>query len=290
MGPLWWTALAGMGFGVGILAGMFGVGGGFLMTPLLIILFGVEPRIAVGTGLCQMIGVAVAAQIRYRKLGIGESKLALMMSLPALLGVNLGARTVAMLSAMGAVKIGGATISASKFYLSLGYLILLTGIAVYMALDLRRGKATGVPKAPPFTRIALPPYTHLPQTDRRVSVPVITYLGLFLGYLSGVLGVGGGVLLTPLLLYGIGMSVAMAAGTGVGLLLATSLVGTFTYAGSRGVDLGIALTLLMGATFGAQIGAALSARFDGTRLRGLFVGLVALTAAAVLLDLLRALR
>jgi uncharacterized membrane protein YfcA len=279
-----------MGFGVGVLAGMFGVGGGFLMTPLLIILFGVEPRIAVGTGLCQMIGVAVAAQIRYRQLGLGESKLALMMTVPALLGVNLGARTVAMLATMDAVKIGHAIIPASKFYLALGYIVLLTGVAAYMAFDLRRGKVADTPKAPPFTRIALPPYTHLPQTNRRISIPVVTYLGLFLGYLSGVLGVGGGVLLTPLLLYGIGMSVAMAAGTGVGLLLATSLVGTFTYASSKNVDIGIAVTLLVGATFGAQIGAALSARFDGTRLRSLFVGLVALTAAAVLFDLLRAMR
>jgi hypothetical protein len=85
------------------------------------------------------------------------------------------------------------------------------------------------------------------------------------------------------------MSVAMSAGTGVTMLLATSLWGTFTYAQSDRVSLPIALILLAGSTFGAQIGALIAARFEGTRLRGLFVLLVALTAIAVLIDLIKAL-
>jgi uncharacterized protein len=283
---LWWLGLAAMGFAVGIVAGMFGVGGGFLMTPLLGILFRVPLPVAVGTGLCQMIGVAVAAQIRYQRLGIGESKLGLMMTVPALLGVQFGAKTVAYLETLGTVVVAGNSYPAAKLFLSLGYIVLLGGVAIYMGLDLRRGGQREITPGP-FTRIALPPYTQLPRTGSRISIPVVVYIGLLLGYLSGLLGVGGGVLLTPLLLYGIGMSVAMAAGTGVGLMMATSLVGTYTHARLGNVNLAIALTLLIGATFGAQIGAALSARFDGNRLRRFFVVLVGLTAGAVLLNLVR---
>jgi uncharacterized protein len=283
---LWWFGLAAMGFAVGIVAGMFGVGGGFLMTPLLGILFRVPLPVAVGTGLCQMIGVAVAAQIRYQRLGIGESKLGLMMTVPALLGVQFGAKTVAYLETLGTVVVADNSYPAAKLFLSLGYIVLLGGVAIYMGLDLRRGGQREITPGP-FTRIALPPYTQLPRTGSRISIPVVVYIGLLLGYLSGLLGVGGGVLLTPLLLYGIGMSVAMAAGTGVGLMMATSLVGTYTHARLGNVNLAIALTLLIGATFGAQIGAALSARFDGNRLRRFFVVLVGLTAGAVLLNLVR---
>jgi hypothetical protein len=289
MDILWWTALAGMGFGVGIIAGMFGVGGGFLLTPLLIIFFRVPELLAVGTGLCQMIGVSVAAQIRYLKMGVGETKLGLMMTVPSLLGVGLGKSIAVFLEEMGRITIAGSPISASKFGISLCFFLLLSGIAVYMAIDLRRSGAS-LPTVPGLlTRIPIPPYTFLPRTQCRISIPVVVYIGLGLGVLSGLLGVGGGVILTPLLIYGVGMSVAMSAGTGVTMLLATSLWGTFTYAQSDRVSLPIALILLAGSTFGAQIGALIAARFEGTRLRGLFVLLVALTAIAVLIDLIKAL-
>ncbi|GAB4454407.1 MAG: sulfite exporter TauE/SafE family protein [Armatimonadaceae bacterium] len=289
MDILWWVALAGMGFGVGIIAGMFGVGGGFLLTPLLIILFRVPELLAVGTGLCQMIGVSVSAQIRYARMGVGETKLGVMMTVPALLGVGLGKDIAVSLEEMGQITVLGREIAASRFWIAVCFLLLLSGIALYMALDLRRGSPRTIPLPGPLTRISLPPYTELPRTGRRISIPVAAYIGLGLGVLSGLLGVGGGVILTPLLIYGVGMSVAMSAGTGVTMLLATSLWGTFSYAQSERVSLPIALVLLTGSTFGAQIGALIATRFDGTKLRGIFVLLVALTAAAVLVDLIKAL-
>jgi uncharacterized protein len=287
---LWWTLLAATGFGVGIVAGLFGVGGGFVLTPLLILLFHVPELIAIGTGLCQMIGVSVAAQIRYARLGIGENKLGLMMMVPSLLGVGLGKSISDHLEKAGSISLFGGEIAASRFWFSFSFLILLTSIVVYMTIDLRRADASDEHEPGFLTRIPLPPFTHLPRTGRRVSIPVVTYLGLVLGILAGLLGVGGGVILTPLLVYGVGMSVAMAAGTGVTMLLATSLLGTFAHAQAGRVNLPIALTLLVGATFGAQIGALLARRYEGDRLRWLFVGFVALTALAVAGDLLKSVR
>ena len=287
--PLWWVLLASLGLAVGLIAGMFGVGGGFILTPLLVLLFKVPPGVAVGTGLCQMIGVSVAAQLRYARLNEGEPKLGWMMMAGGVVGVVAGADVVRRVAAMGTVSLpwpGAQPVAADDLFLGLGYVLLLTGIALWMARDLRKPQGTGAAPPPgPLTRLKLPPMTVLPRTERLLSAPLVGLIALALGLLSGLLGVGGGVILTPLLVYGVGMRLRTAAATGVILLLSTSVVGTVTHALAGHVDLGIATTLLIGSTFGAQIGAQLTARLDARRLSFLFVGLVTLTALGVAWDL-----
>ncbi len=285
---LWWSSLAALGLGVGVIAGMFGVGGGFLLTPLLILIFRVRPDIAVGTGLCQMIGVAVAALLRHMRLKQGELKIDWIMMAGSLLGVGLGARTVTFLDALGTLHWHGRAIPAAKFWLSVGYIVLLGGVASWVARDAKRPARTGTAPAPPGPLVRLrwpPPLTQLPRAGHRVSAPLLAYLGLGLGFLSGLLGIGGGVALMPLLVYGIGMRMRVAAGTGILMLLATSLVGTAVHARLGHVNLTMAVTLLVGSTLGAQVGAVLTSRMDGQRLRGVFAILVACTALAVAWDL-----
>ena len=290
-GLIWWAGLSALGLGVGVIAGMFGVGGGFLMTPLLALLFGVPLPIAVGTGLCQMIGVATSAFLRHRKLQQGEIKIDWLMMVGSLLGVGLGAQTVSALDGLGTLQINAHPIGWAKLFLSVGYVVLLSLIALWMARDSRRPSLPpGTPALPgPLIKIAIPPYTVLPRARHTISVPLIAYLGLAMGFLSGLLGIGGGVALMPILIYGIGMRVRMAAGTGILVLLVTSLFGTLAHARAGHVDLPIALTLLAGSAIGAQIGASLTANMDGRKLRGFFVYLVVATVFAVLWDLCRAL-
>jgi uncharacterized protein len=291
-GPLWWVALAALGFIVGVIAGLFGVGGGFLLTPLLAILFRVPLPIAVGSGLCQMIGVAISALFRHQKLGQGEIKLDWMMMAGSILGVGLGARGVEQLEEMGRVVLFGHVILWSKLMLSLGYIALLTGGALWMSRDLRRRapqQSALPPFAGPLTRLRLPPMTRLPRCGHEISAPLAGLLGLALGFVSGILGVGGGILLMPILLYGIGMSTRMAAGTGILVLAVTSLVGTLSHALQGNVHLGIAMCLLAGSTIGTQIGAILTSRLPTQRLVGLFVYLIYATAIAIAFDLGRVL-
>jgi uncharacterized membrane protein YfcA len=287
----WLSGLITLGAGVGLIAGMFGVGGGFLLTPLLAILFHLPLEVAIGTGLCQMIGVAVAAYLRHRRLGQGEVKLDWMMMAGSLVGVGLGAQTVTALAAKGSLVLGGHTIAWAKLVLSASYIVLLSGIAFWMARDSRRPSLPpGAPPRPgPLTRLPLPPLTRLPRSGHTISAPFVGYIGLVMGFLSGLLGIGGGVALMPILLYGVGLRVHMAAGTGILVLLATSVLGTIAHARAGHVDLGMAMTLLVGSAIGAQVGATLTARLDGQRLRGYFVYLVVLTALAVAWDLLRVL-
>lgn len=286
-GVLWWLGLVALGLTVGMVSGLFGVGGGFLLTPLLSGLFGVPLEIAIGSGLCQMIGTGTAALVRHQKLKQGEIKIDWLMLGGGLIGVKAGADAVTALNRMGQVQIGGHWFFAARLGISLGYLLLLGVVAFWMLRDARNRPANAPLSSGPLTRLRLPPYTHLPRSDRTVSVLLLAYLGLFLGFLSGLLGIGGGVVLMPLLLYGIGMRVRMAAGTGILLLVATSLAGTLAHAAKGHVHLGISMALLLGSSLAAPLGATLSNRMDGQRLRLLFACLVFLTALAVLWNLLR---
>src|SRR5690606_16987447 len=107
------------------------------------------------------------------------------------------------------------------------------------------------------------------------------YVGLFLGFLSGLLGVGGGVALMPILLYGFGFPIRHAAGTGIVVLLVTAIAGTLAHAQQGHVHLGVAMVLLIGASISAQIGAMLTSQLPARVLRRGFVGLVLFTVVTI---------
>lgn len=279
--PLWWIALSLTGLLVGFVSGLFGVGGGFLLTPLLTTLFGVGEAVAVGTGLCQMAGAATAGQIRYAKLKQGETKLGLLMIGGGLAGVTVGTNGLQTLQNAGTVHLPSGPVPAVTLALSIVYFVLLAGIAFWMAWGLRQPVSQKEEVGGPLGRAPLPPYTFLPRAGFAVSLPVAAYIGFGIGLLSGLMGIGGGVILIPLLVYGFGLPMRSVSATGVLMLLATSLWGTVGHARLGNVDLPLALTLLAGSSIGAQWGAIWGGRLDSRRLRGLFVLLVGLTALLV---------
>jgi uncharacterized protein len=121
----------------------------------------------------------------------------------------------------------------------------------------------------------------------RVSSLVIAYCGLGLGFLSGLLGVGGGIAMVPLLVYGFGFPIRHAAGTGISVMLVTALTGTVIHSLQGHVHLGMTMVLLVGASISAQFGALLTHRLPARVLRRGFVGMIATAAAAVVWDLAR---
>ena len=280
----------GAGLMGGVLAGLCGVGGGFILTPMLTVLFGLPMNVAVGTGLCQMVGASTAGAIRYSRLKVGEAKLGWVMTGGGVVGVQFGALVVHALTAMGTYTLaGGQTVPIVRVWLSAAYVLVLGVVAVWMAFDLRRPSLPAHLSRPPgpLMHVRVLPLTVLPRSGYSVSVPLAAYLGLVLGFLSGLLGIGGGVLLVPLLVTGFGMRIRAASGTGIVVLLATSLVGTLTHARMGHVALGVAMVLLVGSTVGSQVGAVLALRANGQRLRAAFVAFVACTAVAVAADLAR---
>lgn len=296
--PVSLSALALIGVGVGFVAGMFGVGGGFLLTPLLIYGFGIPAPIAVGSALCQKCGTSIASLLKYRKLGRGEPRVDLVMLGGSLMGVDAGTRLLHYLTSLGKWRIGeGRPVPAVQVVLDVLFVVLLSFTAYQTFRDAWEARKRKVPRGdvtipgPLVTKVRIPPYVALPSVGLpSVSAPMLAYLGFFLGAASGLMGIGGGVLFMPVLLYGIGLSVRNAAGTGVLLLLVTVATGTFEQALAGYVSLRLAMAILIGSSIGSQLGAIATNRLPNRILRLIFATLVMATVAMIAWDLISATR
>ncbi len=282
-------ALVLFGVGIGFVAGLFGVGGGFLLTPLLTVVLGIPLPIAIGCGLCQMIATATVSLMRHQRLGQGELRFDWLMLLPSIVGAAAGAHTVTLLQDAGDVVLFGRTVSWLIVVLYGAYIVFLVGSGVSL-----RKRATdklevlGYLRRGPLAKVPLPPFVDLPTVGlRRVSALVVSYVGLALGYLSGLLGVGGGIALMPTLLYGFGFPLRQAAGTGIFVLLVTSIAGTVAHARQGHVHLEVAMVLAVGATLSAQLGALATRFFPPRFMRRGLMGLIGLTLLGIVYDLFR---
>jgi len=269
-----WVVL--LGATVGFLAGMFGVGGNFLLVPLLSVVFGVPLPVAAGTGLCQMIGTALVSFLRHRHLRQGEVRFDLLMLAGSIVGADAGVRTLAALAEGGSV----AGVPLVQVVVDSTFIVFLVGAAAVFWIE--GGKPT---TRAPLARIRFGPAVFLPRIGVSVSALVVAWVGFGLGFLSGLLGVGGGVALMPVLVYGFGFPIRQAAGTGIIVLLCTAAYGTVVHALHGHVELPLAMALLLGATPMAQLGAKTTARLPPETLRRVFSIVVVVTALAVAWDL-----
>jgi len=290
--PVSIVALAFAGLFIGYVAGMFGVGGGFMLTPLLIYVFGVPAPVAVGSALCQKCGTSISSFLKYRKLGRGEPRIDLVMLGGSLIGVDAGTRVLAWLTSQGNWQIGHRSIPEVQVVMDVLFIVLLSLTAVYTFHDAWTARARAVPRGdetipgPLVTRVNMGPFIDLPNVNlKRVSVPMLAYLGFILGLASGLMGIGGGVLFMPILLYGIGLSVRNAAGTGVLLLFVTVVVGTIEQALRGYINLNLAMAILIGSSVGAQLGALTTHYLANRILRLLFAVLVSSTVVMIAWDL-----
>jgi uncharacterized membrane protein YfcA len=210
----------------------------------------------------------------------------------SLLGVHAGTETLRHLSRLHTWSVFGHSIPAVKLVLEPGYILVLLVTAALLVLQSRAEPGPGGERVTPgpLARVRIPPYVDLKHVGlTHVSVPVVAYLGLGLGFLSGLLGIGGGVALMPVLIYGFGFPIREAAGTGILVLLFTVMVGTVEQAFAGHVQLAIALPLLFASGFGAQLGAVATHRLRSHQLRAYFALVVLATVAALAWDLAQAL-
>jgi uncharacterized protein len=280
--------VAALGIGVGYFAGMFGIGGGFIMTPLLVVIFGVPLPTAVGSGLCQMVGTSLVAFLRHRRLTQGEVRFDALMLPGSLLGAELGARTLTWLSEAGQLTIEGRSIP----WISLIVETLYAALLVWVAMSYLRNAGPGRDKLDylrpgPLSRVALGPRLGFPAVGLAgVSASLVGYIGLGIGFLSGLLGIGGGVALNPVLIYGYGFPIRHAVGTGIAVLFTTAVVGTVAHSLRGHVELGLAVPLLVGGTLSAQLGAVSSRHLPGATLARIQSVLIFTAVAALAWDLL----
>jgi hypothetical protein len=266
--------LAGLfvGFGllIGILFGFFGMGGSFLVTPALLVM-GYRAEVAVGTGLAFVFGTSVIGALRHRDHGQVDYTLAAIMTVAMSVGIESGKHVVGYLEAMG---VAGLVISVAYVGL-LGFVGVLTLWDAWSDGDGRDIDLSGT-----IQSIRLPPMVSL-KGDIQVSAPIIAAMGLAIGVLSGFLGVGGGFLLMPAMIYGLGVPASVAVGTDILQITVSGGFGAFTYAKDGLVALPTALALLAGSALGARIGAAATNLVDDDEIMGYFAVMLLAGSAAV---------
>jgi uncharacterized membrane protein YfcA len=281
--------LVGVGFLVGLLGGFFGVGGGFLAGPMMF-LAGVPMNFVVGTDLAHMTGKSIVAARRHRVLGHVDIKLGLLMVLGTVPGIELGVQIIERLEESGNIDL----------IVGLAYIIILIIIGTFTAweslraMQLVRTERMDAQDALAFQgvtrrihRLRIPPLISLPNSGiESISVWVILVVSFLTGLLAGVLGVGGGFIRMPMMVYIIGVPTHVAVGTDLFEVVISAGYGTVSHALQGNVDILMALVMQTGAAIGAQIGATSTRFFAGPRIRLLFSILPFVGAALVILKLL----
>nr|WP_273740369.1 sulfite exporter TauE/SafE family protein [Natrinema soli] len=251
-----------VGFGllIGILFGFFGMGGSFLVTPALLMV-GYPAPVAVGSGLAFVFGTSVIGALRHRDHGQISYTLAAVMSLGMTFGIEVGTRIVFLLADLGS----------ADFVISVVYVGLLGAVGLSVLRDARTDgtDARTGRVATKVQAITLPPMVSLPG-GATVSVWVILVVGSGIGILSGCLGVGGGFLLLPVMVYGFGIPAAIAAGTSILQISVSGAFGTFVYAQSNAVNIPVVVALLGGSALGARIGASATRLVNEADSKGYF--------------------
>lgn len=271
LGLLMIGLFVGFGLLIGILFGFFGMGGSFLVTPALLVL-GYPAKVAVGSGLAFVFGTSVIGALRHRDLGQVDYRLAGLMVVGMTIGIEVGSRAVFLLQAMGQ----------ADFIVSIAYVGLLAAVGLFVLRDARTAGGDGAPPgiADWLTELSLPPTVRL-RGGVTVSVWVVLTVGLAVGVLSGFLGVGGGFLLMPAMLYGLGVPAAVAVGTDILQITLSGAYGTFVYAQQGAVEVPVVASLLLGSALGARIGAGATHLVDEDDIKGYFAAMLLAGSIAV---------
>jgi uncharacterized membrane protein YfcA len=275
--------LLAMGAAVGFLSGLFGVGGGFLITPLLMF-YNIPPAIAVATGANQVIASSFSGALAHFKRGTLDVKLGLVLLVGGIFGSSIGAVVFALLRSLGQLDL----------FISLFYVIFLGtigGLMMVESINTIRKSRSGA--APTLKRSGQHNWIHrLPLKMRfrtsKLFVSVIPVLGLGagIGFLAAIMGVGGGFIMVPALIYLLRVPTNIVVGTSLFQIVFVAAFTTLVHStANQTVDIVLALILMLGGVAGAQYGARAGQRLRGEQLRALLALLVLAVALRLAFDL-----
>lgn len=272
-----------LGGGVGMLSGMFGVGGGFLTTPLLIF-YGIPPAVAAASAATQVTGASVSGVLAHLERDGVDLPMGAFLAIGGLFGAVAGAGIFEILRSYGQIDTA----------ISVLYVLLLGWIGTLMARDAWRDIAAsrrGTP-VPPRRRNHHPLVASLPLRWRfyKSGIYVSPLAPLLLGFVTGImtvlLGVGGGFIMVPAMIYLLGMATRVVVGTSLLQILFVTAVTTMVHAlTTQAVDIVLAGLLLLGGVIGAQVGARVASRLQPQRLRMILALIVLAVAVRMLLGL-----
>jgi len=273
--------LLGLGGIVGILSGMFGVGGGFLMTPLLFFI-GIPPAVAVATEANQIVASSFSGVLAHFKRKTVDFRMGTVLLVGGLIGAALGVVVFNYLKSLGQVDL----------LVKLCYVVFLGVVGGLMFVEsLRALRKTRNGALPPRRKHNwvhnLPLKMKFRTSGLYISVIPPVLVGLLVGLLSAVMGVGGGFIMVPAMIYLLGMPTKVVIGTSLFQIIFVTGFATIMHATTnRTVDLILALFLLLGGVIGAQIGTQLGTKLKAEQLRILLAAIVLAVCGKIALDLL----
>lgn len=288
---IFWPGLVILGVGVGIIGGFFGMGGAWMVTPGLNIL-GFPMAFAIGTDIAHMAGKSLISTMRHGKFGNVDYKLGLIMLVGTVVGFEVGAQMIMWLERLGNVEM----------IVRLLYLVLLGLIAwmVFSDVSKKRKKdrdararghevdalSTGIEWHKTLHKIKLAPMVHFTAAGITCTAWLPIAISFFTGWLAGILGIGGGLIRMPALLYLLGCPTHVAVGTDLFEVMISGLYGAFTYTMKGRTELVAAIIMLIGAAIGAQVGTVATKYIKGYGIRIVFGFAVVGCAISIILKLL----
>ncbi len=269
----------GMGAAVGFLSGMFGVGGGFLMTPLLIF-SGIPAAVAVGTEAAQIVASSVSGAIaQYRRRNV-DFKMGFVLLIGGIAGSMIGVQVVRILRQIGQFEL----------FVSLSYVTFLGIIGTLMMIEAlntmrktRGGKQVSARRPGQHSWIhGLPFKMRFHRSKLYISAIPPLLIGAFVGFLSAIMGVGGGFVMVPAMIYLLRVPTNVVVGTSLFQIVFVTAATTIMHAKqNQTVDIVLAMLLMIGGVIGAQFGAVAGEKLKGEQLRALLAGLVLLVCIRI---------
>lgn len=272
------------GAAVGFLSGVFGLGGGFMIVPVLNIVLRVPMPYAVGAGACQVLGPATTALLA-RRLERRHLRLPLTIAGGLLVGVFLGAwllHEARRHDTEGTVEIAGRVLPLADLLVLVVYFLLLTAVGLFALFE--AGRSRGPRRAGDgwLTGWRVPPYAGFDELGgRNISLTILAWFGLGVGFLSGLLGMSGGLILLPGLVYLVGMRTHQAILSSLVIVWIVAVQSTLAHAWHEHIDLRLVASLLVGGTIGARLGSEFGRQLAGWQLRVRFAWLLLATATLV---------
>jgi uncharacterized membrane protein YfcA len=275
--------IVGLGAIVGLLSGMFGVGGGFLTTPLLIF-YGIPPTVAAASSATQVTGASVSSVVTHLSRKTVDLPMGGIMVVGGVIGAGLGAIIFNLLESVGQMDTA----------IGIIYVVMLGSIGFLMAKEsihalvlAYRGQRPSARKRRRHPLVAVLPFRRRFYASGLYMSPIAPLLlGMFSGIITMLTGIGGGFILVPAMLYILGMSTQVVIGTSLFQILFVTMVTTMTHAlTTRAVDLVLAFLLLIGSVTGAQVGGRISMRVRPEYLRVILAFIVLIVAIRMALGL-----
>ncbi|KAF0146084.1 MAG: hypothetical protein FD156_452 [Nitrospirae bacterium] len=273
----------GLGLAVGLLSGLFGVGGGFLMTPLLIML-GIPATVAAATDSNQIVAASTSGTYAHWKVGNVDFKMGLYLLAGGFIGGLIGVQGIKILNTMGN----------ADFVIKITYVLMLGIVGTYMfiesLLSMKKKKVEEVKaeKESGITRFlkSLPLQTHFEKSGVTHSAILPVVFGGFVGILAAIMGVGGGFLMVPVMVYILRMPMHVVVGTSLFQILFNCIEVTFLQAyTNHTVDFMLAVLLLLGSTVGAQIGTVFGRKLKGEQLKIILAVIVLVVTVKIIFEL-----